>query len=505
MSPLSRTRSTWSCAAHGPVRRDHGEAAGHAQVDEQVAVGEIEEKVLAPPADAFHLLRRAGGAARPRGTGQRRRGSRTTTSRMRRPTTWRRDPGASSRLPEAPAWGRGEGVDGNYTAVAETSGRRRCRTRLAPGVERRPNGSMMDGRERRGIMRRERRTMANRWGGWAAALVAATAFSSSAAAQEGRASPPGRETAMFEFLLAEVEAQRGETGPALDTLSGSPASCATRRSRAVPWRSRSARARWGPPSTGGAARRARAGIDARPRHRGLAPRRRRRPWTRPATPSPAFVEASSAKPLLIRSSPTSSASSRTRRRCWRPRARITRPVPRPRGVALRPGRGGARGRPAGRRAAESKAALAIKPAWDQAAILKAQVLRKESPGGGDRVLPAPSSTAIPTRRKCACSSGASYAAAAADRRGARAVPRGRAARAQGRPHVPYAIGLLSLQLEDYADAQIGVHAGRSSWGYREPGRDLPRARPGRRGVSSGSTRRSTGTRRSTRATGCARS
>ena len=49
----------------------------------------------------------------------------------------------------------------------------------------------------------------------AVALVVGATFAQPAAAQQGRTSPPSREAAMFEFLLAEVAAQRGDTGDAL--------------------------------------------------------------------------------------------------------------------------------------------------------------------------------------------------------------------------------------------------------------------------------------------------
>jgi tetratricopeptide (TPR) repeat protein len=53
--------------------------------------------------------------------------------------------------------------------------------------------------------------------GWAWVLVVAV-FSPPAYAQQGRAATPGRESAMSDFLTAEVAAQRGETGQAIATL-----------------------------------------------------------------------------------------------------------------------------------------------------------------------------------------------------------------------------------------------------------------------------------------------
>jgi hypothetical protein len=57
------------------------------------------------------------------------------------------------------------------------------------------------------------------WIGFAVALAVAGWIPASALAQEGRKSPPEREAAVFEFLMAEVAAQRGETGPALATMA----------------------------------------------------------------------------------------------------------------------------------------------------------------------------------------------------------------------------------------------------------------------------------------------
>jgi tetratricopeptide (TPR) repeat protein len=58
-------------------------------------------------------------------------------------------------------------------------------------------------------------------GWWVVVLVLVVAgwMPQSARAQEGRKSPPGREAAVFEFLMAEVAAQRGESGPAIATMA----------------------------------------------------------------------------------------------------------------------------------------------------------------------------------------------------------------------------------------------------------------------------------------------
>jgi tetratricopeptide (TPR) repeat protein len=60
---------------------------------------------------------------------------------------------------------------------------------------------------------------AKAWMGIAVAMAVAGWFPSQALAQDGRKSPPESEAAVFEFLMAEVAAQRGETGPAIATMA----------------------------------------------------------------------------------------------------------------------------------------------------------------------------------------------------------------------------------------------------------------------------------------------
>jgi len=60
---------------------------------------------------------------------------------------------------------------------------------------------------------------ARRWKTRAALAALIAGLATSAAAQSTRSGPPSREAAIFEFLAAEVAAQRGETGVALGTLA----------------------------------------------------------------------------------------------------------------------------------------------------------------------------------------------------------------------------------------------------------------------------------------------
>ena len=59
---------------------------------------------------------------------------------------------------------------------------------------------------------------ARRWMVVAVVLAVAGAWPAAGLAQEARKLPPSQEEAVFEFLVAEVAAQRGETGPALATM-----------------------------------------------------------------------------------------------------------------------------------------------------------------------------------------------------------------------------------------------------------------------------------------------
>ena len=115
--------------------------------------------------------------------------------------------------------------------------------------------------------------------------------------------------------------------------------------------------------------------------------------------------------------------------------------------------------------AEADRVLDMRPAWDQGAILKAQVLRRTAP---DKVLAfyqdflAAHPEAIETRLQLGRE-------LATDKQLAEARTQFREVekRAPKDSQAPYAVGLLSLQLEDYAEAQTAFTRA-LKLGYKEP-------------------------------------
>ncbi|MEO7743763.1 MAG: tetratricopeptide repeat protein [Usitatibacter sp.] len=113
---------------------------------------------------------------------------------------------------------------------------------------------------------------------------------------------------------------------------------------------------------------------------------------------------------------------------------------------------------------EAGKALKMKPGWDQAAILKAQILRKASP---EEVIPfyqafvAENPTSFEVRMQLGRE-------LAGDRKLAEARDQFRLAEkvSPRDAQAPYAVGLLSLQLEDHAEAQ-GAFTRSLKRGYRE--------------------------------------
>ncbi len=114
---------------------------------------------------------------------------------------------------------------------------------------------------------------------------------------------------------------------------------------------------------------------------------------------------------------------------------------------------------------ETNAALALRPSWQQGAILKAQILRKEAPGdvvAFYREFVSRNPDAQDVRMQLGRE-------LAADHKLGEARDQFREAekRAQSDPQAAYATGLLSLQLEDYAEAQQAFSRALKQ-GYREP-------------------------------------
>jgi tetratricopeptide (TPR) repeat protein len=114
---------------------------------------------------------------------------------------------------------------------------------------------------------------------------------------------------------------------------------------------------------------------------------------------------------------------------------------------------------------ESDAAMALKPSWEQGVILKAQVLRKVSP---DEVVALYQAFVQrhPESQEVRMQLGRELAA---DHKIAEARVQFREVEklAKGDAQAPYAIGLLSLQLEEYADAQQAFTRALKQ-GYHEP-------------------------------------
>jgi tetratricopeptide (TPR) repeat protein len=115
--------------------------------------------------------------------------------------------------------------------------------------------------------------------------------------------------------------------------------------------------------------------------------------------------------------------------------------------------------------AETDIALERRPAWDYAAILKAQILRKVAP---DELVPFYQSfvDAHPESTDVRMQLGRELAAE-------RKLPEARAQfaevekRLKGDPQPAYAIGLLSLQMQEFGDAQVAFTRALKN-GYREP-------------------------------------
>ena len=114
---------------------------------------------------------------------------------------------------------------------------------------------------------------------------------------------------------------------------------------------------------------------------------------------------------------------------------------------------------------EADAALAMRPGWEQAAILKAQILRRKAP---DQVIPfyqsfvAANAGANEVRMQLGRELAGEHKIAEA-REQFREVEK----RAKNDSQASYAVGLLSLQLEDYAGAQEAFERALKE-NYREP-------------------------------------
>ncbi len=299
-----------------------------------------------------------------------------------------------------------------------------------------------------------------------AALAATTVLSSVAATQPDRASPLGREEAMFEFLSAELAAQRGETAPALANMARLARELRdpqiARRAAELAIRARAMEpalemamllVELEPESTLGrdlvASLLANRG-DVQKAQETIA----------------AFLEASPGKSRILtqlafyfgRFTDKAAVLEATRAIVSRyPKLAESR-------YAL-----GVAALVAGKQdlaLAESKAALDMKPGWEDAAVLRAQVLKKDVPGdviAFYRAFVERNPDAKDVRLQLARELAAARQNAEA-RQEFRAVER----LSGSDPQIPYAIGLLALQLEDYADAEVAFRRA-LGMGHPDPG------------------------------------
>ncbi|MCM2328034.1 MAG: tetratricopeptide repeat protein [Lysobacter sp.] len=300
----------------------------------------------------------------------------------------------------------------------------------------------------------------------AVALVVGAAFAQPAAAQQGRTSPPSREAAMFEFLMAEVAAQRGDTGDALVAMGRLARELrdplVARRAAELAIRARAVEpaldlaillVELEPDSTLG-----RDLVASLVASRGDVEKARES--------LAAYVEASPVKPLLF----TQLAFYFGK---YSDKAAVLEAT---RSIAARHQKLAEAHYAVGVAAlvanrldlakAESKVTLEMKPGWAEGAILHAQILRKDAP---DEVIPFYQGFAArhPDSKEVRLQLARELATARRNeeaRTEFKAVERLATSDAQ----LPYAIGLLSLQLEDAAEAESAFRRA-LGLGHPDPG------------------------------------
>ncbi len=288
----------------------------------------------------------------------------------------------------------------------------------------------------------------------AAALTLAACIGTPALAQQGRNPPPSREAALFEFLLAEVASQRGDSAPAIASLlrlakeMNDPQIARRAVELAI-------RARALEPALEAAALLVEIEPDptlGRDLIASLVVNRGDIDKAREAIAS--LIAASERKPLLVsqlayffgRYPDKAAVLEATRTITTRypdfPESHYALGV-----AALLAGN-------IDLARAESQAALAGRPGWPQGAILQAQVLKKDSP---EAVIPYYQAfvKANPGEREVRLQLARELAAA---KRNAEAREQFRAVEplAPADAQMPYAIGLLSMQLEDLDEADAAL-------------------------------------------------
>jgi len=302
--------------------------------------------------------------------------------------------------------------------------------------------------------------------GLAVALVAAAVWSSSVAAQQEGAMPPGREEAMFEFLAAELAAQRGDAGAALADMSRLARELRdpqiARRAVELAIRARAMDpalemamllVELEPESTLG-----RDLVASLLANRGDVQKARET--------IAAFVKASPVKPLLLTQLAFYFGRYPDKAAVLEATRAIVSPYPKLPESRYALGVSALVAGSLDLAKAESKATLDMKPGWTEAAVLRAQVLKKETP---DEVIPFYRAfvAKYPDSKDVRLQLARELATA---RRNAEARDEFRAVErlAGSDPQVPYAIGLLALQLEDYADAEVAFRRS-LGMGHPDPG------------------------------------
>ncbi|HEX4944541.1 MAG TPA: tetratricopeptide repeat protein, partial [Usitatibacteraceae bacterium] len=299
-----------------------------------------------------------------------------------------------------------------------------------------------------------------------AALALVAGFSLPVAAQQGRDSPPGREVAMSEYLAAELAAQRGETDAALAAMARLARELRdpqiARRAVELAIRARAMEPALemamllvglDPESTLG-----RDLVASLVSSRGDVDKAR--------DSLAAFVESSPDRPFLLTQLAFFFGKYTDKAAVLEATRTIAARYP---DLAESHYALGVAALVAGRQElakSESDAALRMKPGWAQGAILQAQVLKKDTPA---EVIPYYRSFVerYPDSREVRLQlarelTGAKLNAEA--RQEFREVER----LSVSDPQVPYAIGLLSLQLEDYADAEAAFRRALGR-GHPDPG------------------------------------
>ncbi len=293
--------------------------------------------------------------------------------------------------------------------------------------------------------------MASGRAGWVVAGILAAWLALPAAAQKGERTPPGREEAMFEFLAAELAAQRGETGPALADMARLARELRdpqiAKRAVELAIRARAMEpalemamllVELEPESTLGrdlVASLVASGGDLKKAQETIA----------------AFVERSPDKALVLTQLAYYFGKYTDKEAVLEATRAIVSRYPRLAESRYALGVAALVAQQQELARAESKAALEMRPDWAQGAILRAQVLKKDAEA---EVIPfyqafvARNPGARDVRLQLARE-------LAAVRRNAEAREEFRAVErlSPSDPQMPYAIGLLSLQLEDYAEAE----------------------------------------------------